>query len=206
MTLTQRSRNRCRINSELGVMENTYRLARPDDTPPTSSSYWIVPGLLLAGAYPGDPDPDEHRAKVQSLLDAGIRLFVNLMEEDETNYAGEAFVPYQDLAKQLCPEVRCCRHAIRDLSAPTPAVTTTILDTIDASLVAGKSVYVHCWGGVGRTGTVIGCWLLRHGHANPGNALDVLMELRKQDGERRHRMSPETAEQQRFVKGWLTDG
>ena len=23
-------------------------------------------------------------------------------------------------------------------------------------------VYVHCWGGVGRTGTVVGCWLVRH--------------------------------------------
>ena len=141
----------------MAQLRSTYHLARPDATPPTSSSYWIVPGLLLAGAYPGDPDPDEHRAKVQALLDAGIRLFVNLMEEDETDYAGEPFVPYQDLAKQLCLDVRCCRQPIRDLSAPTPAVMTTILDAIDASLAAGKPVYVHCWGGVGRTGTVIGC-------------------------------------------------
>ena len=178
-------------------------LADSHATPPTSSSYWVVPGLLLAGAYPGDPDPDEHQAKVQALLDAGIRTFVNLMEEHETNYAGEPFVPYQALASQLCPDVRCYRHAIRDLSAPTPALMTAILDAIDASLAAGSPVYVHCWGGVGRTGTVIGCWLLRHGHAAPGNVLDVLMGLRKQDRERRHRMSPESAEQQRFVKGWL---
>jgi len=183
---------------------NTYSLATPDATPPTSSSYWVVPGLLLAGAYPGDPDPDEHQAKVQALLDAGIRTFINLMQEDETNYAGEPFVPYQDLAKQLCPDVCCYRHAIRDLSAPTPALMTAILDAIDASLAAGSPCYAHCWGGVGRTGTVIGCWLLRHGHATPGNVLDVLMGLRKQDRERRYRMSPESAEQQRFVKRWLT--
>ena len=24
-------------------------------------------------------------------------------------------------------------------------------------------MYLHCWGGVGRTGTVVGCWLVRHG-------------------------------------------
>lgn len=32
-----------------------------------------------------------------------------------------------------------------------------ILDAIDARLEAGKSVYVHCWGGIGRTDTVAGC-------------------------------------------------
>ena len=39
----------------------------------------------------------------------------------------------------------------------------SILDAIDAALDGGKTVYVHCWGGVGRTGTVVGCWLVRHG-------------------------------------------
>jgi protein-tyrosine phosphatase len=71
-------------------------------------------------------------------------------------------------------------------------------------MTAGNPVYVHCWGGVGRTGTVIGCWLLRHGLAEPGDVLKVLMELRQQDQQRRQRMSPESPEQQRFVKGWLS--
>lgn len=179
-----------------------YRLAPPDTTSPTLSSYWVVPDLLLAGAYPGHPDPDEHRVKVQSLLDAGIRRFVNLMEEDETNWAGEPFVPYDGLAGQLCPDADCCRYAVRDLFVPTPALMTVILEAIDDSLAAGKPTYVHCWGGVGRTGTVIGCWLLRHRLAESSNVLEVLMRLRKQDQERHQRMSPETAEQQRFVKSW----
>ena len=179
-----------------------FELASPSTIPPTSSSYWVVPGRLLAGAYPGDLDPEAHEAKVQVLIDAGIRTFVNLMEEDETNYAGEPFAPYQDLTRQLCPDANCCRHAIRDLSAPTSEGMTAILDTLDESMTGGKPVYVHCWGGVGRTGTVIGCWLLRHGLAQPDNVLKVLMELRQQDRERRQRMSPESPEQQRFVKRW----
>ena len=48
----------------------------------------------------------------------------------------------------------------------------------------------------------IGCWLLRHRLAEPSNVLEALMRLRKQDQERRQRMSPETAEQQRFVESW----
>ncbi len=180
----------------------TPELASPTSTPPTPSSYWVVPQLLLAGGYPGDPDPDEHHLKVQSLVGAGIRKFVNLMEEDETNLAGEPFVPYQDVAAKLCPEVACVRHAIRDLSVPTVSQMLSILDTIDNTVKIGRPVYVHCWGGVGRTGTVVGCWLLRHGLAAPSDVLDVLMRLRQQDKERRHRMSPETGEQQRFVRQW----
>ncbi len=177
-------------------------LALPDALPPTSASYWVVPKLLLAGTYPGHPDPEEHRSRVQSLVSAGIRTFISLMEPDETNLAGDPFVPYQDLARQFCPEVTCVRHPIRDLSVPKSADMTAILDAIDESISAGKPVYVHCLGGIGRTGTVIGCWLLRHGLAEPSDVLDVLMRLRQQDRERRHRMSPETGEQQRFVRQW----
>ncbi len=180
-----------------------HQLASPDTTAPTSSSYWVVPGLLLCGAYPGDQDPDERRATVQALVGAGVQTFINLMEEDETNYAGEPFVPYADLAREFCPDACCVRHPIKDLSVPMPAEMDVILAVIDESLAAKRPAYIHCWGGVGRTGTAIGCWLLRHEYATPANVLDVLMGLRKQDRERRHRMSPETADQQRFVKGWL---
>jgi protein-tyrosine phosphatase len=182
-------------------------LASPKSTPPTSSSYWVVPGLLLAGAYPGHPDPDEHHFRVKSLVSAGVRTVISLMEPEETDHAGDPFVPYTDLARQLCPEAVCVRHPIRDVSVPTKAGMLAILDEKDMHTQARTPVYVHCWGGVGRTGTVVGCWLLRHRLAEPSDVLDVLMRLRQQDKERRHRMSPETGEQQRFVRQWQeTDG
>jgi hypothetical protein len=174
--------------------------ATQTSVPPTSSSYWVVPGTLLAGAYPGDPEPDQHLQKVRALVGAGIRTFVNLMEEGETDHAHKPFVPYEDLAVRLCPEVTCVRHPIRNLSVPSAADMIAILDAIDGSLNAGKPVYVHCWGGVGRTGTVVGCWLLRHRLAEPSDVLDVLMRLRRHDQERSNRMSPETGEQQTFVR------
>ena len=181
-----------------------YVLASPDEASPTSSSYWVVRDLLLAGAYPGASDPEKHHAKVQALLDAGIRMFVNLMEETETNTFGQPFVPYDGLVGQLCPEAVCRRYPIQDLSVPSADEMVVILDVIDESLAAGKSVYVHCWGGVGRTGTVIGCWLLRHGLAEPRDFIGVLDGLRQQDRERGRRVSPETAGQQRFVRQWAS--
>jgi hypothetical protein len=181
-----------------------YQLADHTLPPPTPSSYWVLPARLLAGAYPGHQDPVKHHSRIQALVGAGIRLFVNLMEPDETNYTGQGFVTYDGIAFKLSEGTQMCRHAICDQSVPTPSVMTAILDAIDEALDTNLPVYVHCWGGVGRTGTVIGCWLLRHGLATPEDVLDILRELRQQDQERRHRTSPETPEQRQFVKTWLS--
>ncbi len=92
-------------------IENTdgYHLADANATPPTSSSYWVVDGLLLGGSYPGDHEPKKHEQKIRALLDAGVRLFVNLMEPDETDLQGRPFVPYADPVRQLCSEASCVR-------------------------------------------------------------------------------------------------
>jgi len=50
-----------------------YELAPEDSPAPTASSYWGVSRLLLARAYTGHPAPNEHQAKVEALLGAGIR-------------------------------------------------------------------------------------------------------------------------------------
>lgn len=177
-------------------------LASPDASPPTPSSYWVVPDLLLAGAYPGHPQAEKHRARVESLVNAGIRVFVSLMEPHEVNNDGNPFTPYAGLAQQLCPEIVCIRYPIRDCQVPTGAEMLRILDELDGRLKTRKPVYVHCWGGVGRTGTVVGCWLLRHKLATPSDVLDVLRQLRQQDEERGHRTAPETPEQRVFVQRW----
>ena len=183
-----------------------YELAQSTATPPTPWSYWVIENRFLAGAYPGDSDPEELTAKVQALVAAGIRTFVNLMEEDETNRSGKPFAPYDGLVRQLCPEAICRRHAIQDLSEPSPDEMGAILDAIDRSLAAKNPVYVHCWGGVGRTGTVVGCWLLRHRFATAEDFMRILDTLRRQDQMRRHRVSPETSGQQRFVRQWPENG
>jgi len=174
----------------------------PGQTPPTRSSYWVEPGRLLAGAYPGAQDPEVHCRKIQALLDAGVRVFVNLMQEGETNHDGEPFVPYEDVVRQRCPDATCVRFSIRDLSVPSVPGLATILDAIDQSIDAGKTVYVHCWGGVGRTGTVVACWLLKHKRSTHENVIDNLKTLRRQDRERGYRPCPESAEQRQFVQTW----
>ena len=75
------------------------------------------------------------------------------------------------------------------------------LDTIDEQLAAGRTVYVHCWGGVGRTGVIVGCWLARHGRRGE-EALERLRELWRRNPKSLHRRSPERAEQEEYVRRW----
>ena len=77
---------------------------------------------------------------------------------------------------------------------------TRILDEIDEARGAGSTVYVHCWGGRGRTGTVVGCWLMRHG-LDDGDPLARIARLRR-DVEGAGAPSPETAAQRAMVTGW----
>lgn len=179
-----------------------HALAGANDASPAPWTYSIVPGLFFAGPYPSSVDEEEGAQKLRILLDAGVRHFVNLTEEREADLAGRPFRHYEQLAVSLEPTCLHQRFAIVDGSIPSTDQMKSILDAIDASLFVGRPVYVHCWGGVGRTGTVVCCWLLRHGHADRTNVLDVLRALRLKDEHRGRRRSPETFVQEEFVGNW----
>ena len=145
-----------------------------DQSPlPIPHCYWVIPGKLLAGDYPRTLDEDSSRAKLKQLTDAGVTAFIDLTEPNEPTWNGEPMKPYAYLLDGPSHQ----RFAIRDQKTPaSPELTRSALDAIDTHLAAGQTVYVHCWGGVGRTGTIIGCWLGRH--YEPGYAaLGRLTEL-----------------------------
>lgn len=141
--------------------------------------YWVVPGRLCAGEYPLE--------QLDLLQAAGIDTFVDLTEEGEYGvpaYAG------------LIDGVEYVRFAIPDRGVPEPERMNAILDYVDGSLAEGRTVYVHCLGGIGRTGMTVACHLIRGGSSAEA-ALASIAEWRG-DGIR----SPETDEQRRFVEGW----
>ncbi|MGV3662030.1 MAG: protein-tyrosine phosphatase family protein [Prosthecobacter sp.] len=169
---------------------------------PFARSYWALPGQLLGGFYPGDRDDAVTLGKLNALLDCGVTQIINLMQATEGDHAGRQFISYEQSFLQLAAQrgIRAgwARHPIQDLSVPNPAQMTVILNEIDTALSRGGCVYVHCWGGRGRTGTVIGCWLARHGERH------ALGRLRELTAHARHHFPqvPETAQQQRFVSQW----
>jgi protein-tyrosine phosphatase len=76
-----------------------------------------------------------------------------------------------------------------------------LLDEIDNAVLQNKPDYVHCWGGKGRTGTVVGCYLAKHGYAQGEYVLNLIHELRQYDPEVYH-TSPETRQQRDMVTKW----
>jgi hypothetical protein len=167
--------------------------------------YWVIPGKLLTGYYPGSKDPKEATIKLTALINVGIRHVINLMEPDERDISGQQFVPYDEMMESIAAKMRVSvtldQLPIVDLSVPKERHMTRILNQIDLCIKHHKPVYVHCLGGIGRTGTVVGCYLVRHGLATGKNVLDIIRDLRK-DTEDSGRQSPETREQRKIVIGW----
>jgi protein-tyrosine phosphatase len=81
------------------------------------------------------------------------------------------------------------------------AQTREILDTIDRVIDEGGTIYVHCWGGIGRTGTIVGCWLVRHGMTGE-EALDRVKELWETRPDSGWSTSPQTDDQFDYVRKW----
>ena len=163
-------------------------------TQPIENCYWVVPGQFLAGEYPRNFADESSPTKLAALAGAGIAAFIDLTEEGDLR-------PY---SQWLNPETQSHqRFPIRDLSTPaTVEFTASILDAIDDHIANGRPVYVHCWGGVGRTGTIVGCWLARHGYAGAA-ALDRLRGLWAQCPKSLSKESPERPAQRQYLRTWL---
>lgn len=172
---------------------------------PFPKSWWVESPHFLAGCYPGDPDPHKARAKLVALLEAGIRVFLSLQEEEETGAGGKQFAPYQpvilEIAESRAIQVCCERFPVPDCGVPDPAAMISILDRIDTAIGQKLPVYLHCWGGHGRTATVVGCWLVRHGLSGE-DALARIKELRRNDAHLRGQPAPQTSEQRQLVQEW----
>ena len=159
---------------------------------PIEQCYWVVPDKFLAGEYPRDRDRKSSTLKISSLLIAGVSAFIDLTEENE------GLLPYSDLIGTASHE----RFPIPDVSIPESAhLTLAVLDAIDHNISQEHVVYLHCWGGVGRTGTMVGCWLARHGYSGKA-ALERLQTLWRKCPKSKYRRSPETKEQEQYILGW----
>ncbi len=144
----------------------------------------IEQGRVIAGRHPCAWGADNAPLEVEELAGAGVTLFLDLTQSGELD-------PYSSLIES---PARYVNRPIPDFSTPTRDDLMAILDEIDGELDAGGVVYVHCWAGCGRTGVVVGSWLVRHG-IEPNEALRRIAEARGLG-------CPQTLEQRLFVLAW----
>ncbi|MXY73800.1 MAG: hypothetical protein F4Y83_02555 [Acidimicrobiia bacterium] len=168
---------------------------------PITNSYWVIPGRFAAGEYPSHANPRDTAARLRTLLRAGIDHFIDLTTERDW------LEPYAEIAaregRTLGRGVAYERHPIVDMRVPrSPLETVGVLDAIDAALDDGRNVYLHCWGGVGRTGTMVGCWLVRHGGTGDEALAQVAEWWRGVENACRLPNSPQTREQCAYVRNW----
>ena len=173
-------------------------LNRPAQKAPLPNSYWVVPGRLLAGDHPSGGSLAATTQRLHALLSVGVTLFVDLTEEGEVSDYSHLLM----YAAGVEP-IKHMRHAIGDHEIPdSPQVMQNVLEAIDIHLSQQGVVYVHCRAGIGRTGTVIGCYLVRLGLVGDAG-LDRLNELWcESERSKAYPSIPETEAQIEYVRKW----
>ena len=177
-------------------------LASPGDVQPRphDNCYWLLPGRVMAGEYPGLADPQQQSRRLEAMVGAGVCVVVDLTDPSE------GLPPYVDALRATAQgaAIQCQRFPIKDFSVPEAKTMRRILDAVDAALAAGDTVYLHCHGGIGRTGTVVGCWLVERGFTSAQALALIAAKWRVMAKRHRSPESPETAEQREFIAGWAS--
>jgi ADP-ribosyl-[dinitrogen reductase] hydrolase len=188
---------------------------------PLPRSYWALPGKILAGGYPGRGRGGGPEAELSAILGAGIDAFVDLTEAGE-----ERGAPYAPLLEsrtsprsgsqggsqngsrsrpQSGPVLR--RQIPTADMAADPEAVRAALGELDSLLSQGRTVYLHCLGGLGRTGTVLGSYFVDKGLAPAGrspsgsapNGAVALLGALRAATDAAGELSPQTEDQLRLL-------
>ncbi len=145
---------------------------------------WLVPERIAGTGQPGGCDCDLGigREKLEADLDLlqkqGVRAIVTLTEQS----LKEESVRAKDMAYLHLP--------IMDMHPPVLEDIFRFMDFVKTSQNEERPVVVHCGAGMGRTGTMLACYLVGQGYAAP----DALAEVRQ-----RRPGSVETMEQEAVI-------
>ena len=141
----------------------------------TDRGAWVAPGVL------GCAYPRTERA-LAALSGRGVRLLVNLHERPHDP---------DRLRDHGLKEVHL---PVKDFAAPSIGQIERGVDAIHGALAAGGAVAIHCGAGLGRTGTLLGCYLVSNEGLSAEEAIRRVRAMRPG--------SVETPVQAAAVKAW----
>lgn len=185
-------------------------------------SYWVIPGKVAAGEYPGNQYSfristtvatiihsfralakskgrfwNSSEKKIESLLDAGIRTFVDLTQDlERPTYRGTL----HRLRRERSIDCKYIRFPIKDRGTPSEDLMKELIQYVNLEVASGRPVYIHCFRGLGRTGLAVGCFVSQP-NFEIEDVFSFIKKLRKGvAGD--FRKSPETAMQEEFLIDW----
>jgi len=121
---------------------------------------WVIPRKLAGSSFP-------YSNELQILPSLNLMLVVNLTSRGLPNR----------LKKLLrASSVDFKRFPIPDFALPTPQIIHQYLQTVCETLQQDKAVLTHCIAGCGRTGTMIGLFLVTHGFSGE-KALEIIHDV-----------------------------
>jgi atypical dual specificity phosphatase len=133
---------------------------------------WLIEGRLAGVGWPGSA------GALAALRELGVRALISLSERP------------LDPALLAAAELEARHIPVADFTAPTVAQVEQANAAIAGWLERGMPVAVHCTAGLGRTGTILACYLVRQG----STAGEAIAQVRA-----KRRGSIETVEQERVI-------
>ncbi|GAB4317302.1 MAG: hypothetical protein Kow0069_19970 [Promethearchaeota archaeon] len=148
-----------------------------------------APGNVGITILPGRKDRNRSLpGDVRALKEQGVTHVLVLLSREEIHRYG-----VEGLFDAYAAAGLAVHHLpVLDQSRPSVEETDAAVDWMEEATSRGGNVLVHCVGGLGRSGVVAACFLVRRGFS-PDEALRVVREARS-------KRAVENEEQERFVR------
>ena len=119
---------------------------------------WLIENKLAGSAIPTSID------EVQWAIEQGVKSIVTIREEPLDN----------DWVK----DVNYLHVSSNDMGVPEFADLTFAVDFIHRRITNNEPVMVHCLAGLGRTGTILACYLIKYQKMSANEATEKVREER----------------------------